>query len=138
MASQHTCFPVSLSTLYSALNQKDAFFCQGMTLQDMILATCFDLHLSQGIPGLVRGQSFSTLRTLSSIVRICAKKNWSCDWVVLRGRGWKNGVGAGRGWKNGVGAGRGWKNGVGAGSTRGDFLAPVDGCHCITHYPLLV
>jgi hypothetical protein len=22
--------------------------------------------------------------------------------------------------------------------TRGDFMAPVDGCHCITHYPLLV
>ena len=23
-------------------------------------------------------------------------------------------------------------------NTRGDFMAPVDGCHCITHYPLLV
>jgi hypothetical protein len=23
-------------------------------------------------------------------------------------------------------------------STREDFMAPVDGCHCITHYPLLV
>ena len=22
--------------------------------------------------------------------------------------------------------------------TRGDFMAPVDGCHCIAHYPLLV
>ncbi|PLW57186.1 hypothetical protein PCANC_03068 [Puccinia coronata f. sp. avenae] len=22
--------------------------------------------------------------------------------------------------------------------TRGDFMAPIDGCHCITHYPLLV